>query len=285
MKNKANKYLAATMSAALLLTSCGSMDSGAASGGFLGAQLGSILGEAIGFLSDGPRGGDIGTIVGMAGGAVAGSIIGSSIDKAKEPKQQKDFADYNQCRRNTSGTSYDDVMDNSDTTSGKASLQSKETAAKESGFDPNNGGNDVIDFGGTPAAAQAQTTAKSATSTGSALEIRNVLFKDVDHDMILHRNEVAQITLEVYNNSNEPVYNVQPFVRETTGNKHIYVSEPILVERIAPGKGIRYTAMIKADKKLVDGTAHFKVVVREPQKHRASEVKEFDVTTRKLKED
>ncbi len=68
MMNNTRKYLAATMGATILLTSCGSASSNSVGGGFMGAQLGSILGEAIGFISGGPRGGDVGTIVGSASG-------------------------------------------------------------------------------------------------------------------------------------------------------------------------------------------------------------------------
>lgn len=77
------------------------------------------------------------------------------------------------------------------------------------------------------------------------------------------------------------MYNIQPMVKETTGNKHIYVSEPIIVERIAPGKGIRYTAMVKADNKLKEGTACFTVIVRQTTTGKTSEYKEFNITTHK----
>ncbi len=288
MKNGTRKYLAATMSATLLLSSCGSADSGAVSGGFMGAQLGSILGEAIGFISVGPRGGDIGTIVGMAGGAVAGSVIGNAADKSKAESAQGTYVRSK--AHNIPDSSYDNGMnyygeEKTNTTNGTANNGG-------SGFDPSNSGNDIIDFGKAPAdeqtpysAASANTRAAFADTTRalgkSDLEIRNVVFKDIDNNYSLRRGELAQITMEVYNNTTEPMYNIQPMVKETTGNKHIYVSEPIIVERIAPGKGIRYTAMVKADNKLKEGTACFTVIVRQTTTGKTSEYKEFNITTHK----
>ncbi len=288
MKNGTRKYLAATMSATLLLSSCGSADSGAVAGGFMGAQLGSILGEAIGFISGGPRGGDIGTIVGMAGGAVAGTVIGNAADKSKAESAQGTYVRSK--AHNIPDSSYDSGMnyygdEKTNTTNGTESNGG-------SGFDPSNSGNDIIDFGKAPAdeqtpysTASANTRAAFADTTRalgkSDLEIRNVVFKDIDNNYSLRRGELAQITMEVYNNTTEPMYNIQPMVKETTGNKHIYVSEPIIVERIAPGKGIRYTAMVKADNKLKEGTACFTVIVRQTTTGKTSEYKEFNITTHK----
>ena len=77
------------------------------------------------------------------------------------------------------------------------------------------------------------------------------------------------------------IYGVRPAVVETTHNKHIAVSAPIIIEKIAPGKGIRYTAMVKADRKLKDGTAHFKVFASEKKGGTQSSIAEFDITTRR----
>ncbi len=288
MKNRTRKYLAATMSATLLLSSCGSANSGAVSGGFMGAQLGSILGEAIGFISGGPRGGDIGTIVGMAGGAVAGSVIGNAADKSRSESAQSTYAHSK--AREIPDSNYDSGMNYY----GNGNQNATDATANEasSGFDPSNSGNDIIDFGKAPRDGQSLDAAGTPNSRtafadttrtlGKAdLEIRNVVFKDIDNNFSLRRGELAKITMEVYNNTAEPMYNIQPMVKETTGNKHIYVSEPIIVERIAPGKGIRYTAMVKADNKLKEGTACFSVIVRQTTTGKTSEYKEFNIATHK----
>ena len=65
-----------------------------------------------------------------------------------------------------------------------------------------------------------------------------------------------------------------------TGNAHIYVSPSIHIESIAPGKGVRYTALVKADKKLKNGMARFALTVLQGQKS-ISKVTEFNIRTSK----
>ena len=50
------------------------------------------------------------------------------------------------------------------------------------------------------------------------------------------------------------------------------------VESIQPGKGIRYTALVKADNRLKDGNAQFCVSVVQGDK-KISKVCEFDIPT------
>ena len=70
---------------------------------------------------------------------------------------------------------------------------------------------------------------------------------------------MAKVTFEIFNNGTEPLYNVDPIVEETTGNKHVYISPTLSVQRIDPGKGIRYTALITTDKWLKNGNITLKV--------------------------
>ena len=265
------KYATITLCAVLLLSSCGVGNENAASGGFLGAHLGSILGSAIGGISGGPRGSDIGTLVGMAGGAAVGAAIGSAADNAN----RRQYSEY-KAQRQAQQQEY----------------QAPQTVTPaDSGFAPQNSGDDVITFDGSDT-----TAAPTAANTGMlsdckmhsaelmaeeaglpALEIRNVRY--VGNGMTLSAGELAKVTVEVYNNSTSSLYGVQPAVVETTGNRHIFVSAPILIEKIAPGKGIRYTAMVKADRKLKDGTAHFKVFATEKASGSESNATEFDIST------
>lgn len=73
---------------------------------------------------------------------------------------------------------------------------------------------------------------------------------------------------------------VYTFTHITSNNRHIYVSPSIHVESIAPGSGIRYTAMIKADSKLRAGNANFALTVLLDKKS-ISKVTEFKIPTRK----
>lgn len=118
-------------------------------------------------------------------------------------------------------------------------------------------------------------------ATESCLEIRNPHLIDSSRDGILTRGEEARMVFEIFNTSTKPVFHVLPMVRELTGNKHIRVSENVLVESIMPGKGIRYTAVIRADDRLHDGEAMFRISVFQGSKEMASQAREFRIITSK----
>ena len=66
-----------------------------------------------------------------------------------------------------------------------------------------------------------------------------------------------------------------------TGNKHVHVSQNVMVESIMPGKGIRYTASIKADNRLRDGEAVIRIGIVQANKEIASQTREFTIKTSK----
>lgn len=256
----------------LVLSSC---DTYTGSGAYAGGSIGSILGSAIGGLSGGPRGSDMGTIIGMAGGAVVGAVIGSQADQAQADRE----AAYQQDRvERRSGSDYSNtpVTDNPEI------------------FDSNNGGDDRLydfkgkDYTGDYSAQQPTTSMPTATveelgarfSYSPTLEIVNARFVDDNEDNCLNRNETCKVIFEIVNRGHEPVYDVVPTVVETTGNKHIFISPSIHVEKISPGSGVRYTAMVKADRKLKDGMARFCVSVIHEGKS-ISKVNEFNIPTKR----
>lgn len=253
----------------------GSCDTYTGSGAYAGGSIGSILGSAIGGLSGGPRGSDMGTIIGMAGGAVVGAVIGSQADKAQADRE----AAYQQDRvERRSGSDYSNapVTDNPEI------------------FDSNNGGDDRLydfkgkDYTGDYSAQQPTTSLPTATveelgarfSYSPTLEIVNARFVDDNEDNCLNRNETCKVIFEIVNRGYKPVYDVVPTVVETTGNKHIFISPSIHVEKISPGSGVRYTAMVKADRKLKDGMARFCVSVIHEGKS-ISKVNEFNIPTKR----
>lgn len=253
----------------------GSCDTYTGSGAYAGGSIGSILGSAIGGLSGGPRGSDLGTIIGMAGGAVVGAVIGSQADQAQADRE----AAYQQDRvERRSGSDYSNtpVTDNSEI------------------FDSNNGGDDRLydfkgkDYTGDYSAQQPTTSMPTATveelgarfSYSPTLEIVNARFVDDNEDNCLNRNETCKVIFEIVNRGHEPVYDVVPTVVETTGNKHIFISPSIHVEKISPGSGVRYTAMVKADRKLKDGMARFCVSVIHEGKS-ISKINEFNIPTKR----
>ena len=249
----------------------GSCDTYTGSGAYAGGSIGSILGSAIGGLSSGPRGSDLGTIIGMAGGAVVGAVIGSQADQAQADRE----AAYQQ-DRGERRSDYPSVTDNPEI------------------FDSNNGGDDRLydfkgkDYTGDYSAQQPTTSMPTATveelgarfSYSPILEIVNARFVDDNEDNCLNRNETCKVIFEIVNRGYEPVYDVVPTVVETTGNKHIFISPSIHVEKISPGSGVRYTAMVKADRKLKDGMARFCVSVIHEGKS-ISKINEFNIPTKR----
>lgn len=256
------KMMVLAVGATLLLSSCSSYTG---AGAYTGAQFGSILGSAIGGISGGPRGSDIGTIVGMAGGAMVGATIGNAADHKARGKMDNDNPS-NRGGYDSSDSGYD---------------------SSNSGFDSTNSGDDRIDFDGSDATTgnyeykQPSSPADNVyTHSAPTVEIRNARFMDADGDDTISRGEMCKVVFEIYNNGLQPVYNVVPTVAEMTGNKHIYISQPICVEKIGAYKGVRYTAMVKADNRLKYGT--IKLCCSVLQNGEAiSKVTEFNVETRK----
>lgn len=260
----------------LLLSSC---DTYTGSGAYAGATFGSILGSAIGGLSGGPRGSDMGTIIGMAGGAAVGAAIGSQADQKSQQQRESVYRD----RSHHDHHSYQDGV----------YQQSSPVYSNDEIFDSTNSGDDRIydfndrDYTGSYSAQQPVATIPSSTleelgqnyAYSSSLEILNARFVDSNEDSTLNRNETAKVIFEIRNNGAHTLYDVVPTVIETTGNKHIFISPSVHVESIVPGHVIRYTAMVKADNRLKNGTACFCVSVIQGGKT-ISKVNQFDIPTK-----
>lgn len=243
------------MGAALLVSSC---TTGAGAGAYAGSSLGSVLGSAIGGIVGGPHGSDVGTIFGMAGGAVVGGALGDAAEKAQRRSAQQYDDTY------ASGNSANYVGDDFD---------------PSQMVDNSNSGDDRIDFGApSPSGANAtmgnapmanapMSNAPSSQSVDASrveqiygnaksdgkLTIRNVRFADSNGDGMLSGDEIGQVSFEIYNETDAPIYNFDPSVVEAEANKRIYISPSVRVENIMPGQGLRYTATVKADRRIKDG--------------------------------
>ena len=279
------------MSALLLLGSC---DTYTGTGAYMGSTLGSIFGSAIGGIAGGPHGSDVGTIVGMVGGAVAGAAIGQATDQKQQAQREADIADMRarraerQARSQGSYPDYNYNNNGYDNNSG-----SSYGSSSGSGFDANNGGDDRIydfkgsDYSGSYSAQQPNVNMPMESSVESLagnlkytpdIEIKNARFVDDNQDGKIERGELSKVIFEVYNRGNHTLYDVVPTVVEASGNRHIIISPNMHVESIQPGKGIRYTALVKADDRLKDGNAHFCVSVVQGDK-KISKVCEFNIPT------
>lgn len=279
------------MSALLLLGSC---DTYTGTGAYMGSTLGSIFGSAIGGIAGGPHGSDVGTIVGMVGGAVAGAAIGQATDQKQQAQREADIADMR--ARRTERQARRQGSYGNDNTYGHGNnygYDNQGDANSGSGFDANNGGDDRIydfkgsDYSGNYSARQPDVNMPMQSSVDNLaenlkytpdIEIKNARFVDDNQDGKIERGELSKVIFEVYNRGNHTLYDVVPTVVEATGNRHIMISPNMHVESIQPGKGIRYTALVKADNRLKDGNAQFCVSVVQGNK-KISKVCEFDIPT------
>lgn len=265
------------MGAALLVSSC---TTGAGAGAYAGSSLGSVLGSAIGGIVGGPHGSDVGTIFGMAGGAVVGGALGDAAEKKQAQEQHEVLSRRNQRiqrekAQHRSAQQYDD-----DTyASGNSANYVGDDFDPSQMVDNSNSGDDRIDFG-APSSSGANATMGNAPMSnapmsnaspsqsvdasrveqiyGNAksdgkLTIRNVRFADSNGDGMLSGDEIGQVSFEIYNETDAPIYNFDPSVVEAEANKRIYISPSVRVENIMPGQGLRYTATVKADRRIKDG--------------------------------
>lgn len=269
------KVVVMTLGAALLLSSCGTYT---ASGAYTGSMFGSIIGSAIGGISGGPRGSDVGTLIGMAGGAVVGAAIGSAADQRVYEERAARAEARAEARERASQRGYDNRE------FGKNG--GNDDYYGYDGYDGYDGqADDRIDFksgkddNGFTSKSVPAPVGLNAERDG--LSISNVRFVDGNgnNDNVISANELCKISFEVRNNTSKPMYNVRPQVIETSGNRHIRVSQGICVERINPGRGVRYTAMVKADSRLRNGTATFRVSVDNPA-GRTVEINNIEIITR-----
>ena len=272
------KTLVVSLGALMLLSSCGTYTG---AGAVTGGSFGSIIGSAIGGISGGWRGSHVGSLIGMAGGAVVGAAIGSAADKAEqqryeeyaEQRRQQRYEDYGRTRgseRRAPQYGRNDDQRDYDERGGYYNDQS--------GFDSSNSGDDRLFGFDENFNAKSDSVSVTALSL-PAIEIRNAHIIDATHDGVLSSGEEVRMVFEVFNNSPKPIFQIQPTVSEVTGNKHIRVSENVLVESIMPGRGIRYTAVIKADDRLKDGEAIIRIGVLHQNKEVVSQSKEFPIQT------
>ena len=250
------RYSVLALGAAILVSSC-TTTTGA--GAYAGSSFGSILGSAIGGLTGGPRGSDVGTIVGMASGAIVGAAMGNAAEKQQNAERSEQLARRNQrIQREKRQTSQDSMY---------GQYLGDNNNYADTDIDPSqmvdntNSGDDRIEFSAdgqsAPLAAQmpadsTQSVAASALERidGGRLEIRNARFTDDSGDGILQARETGKLTFEIFNHTGMTWRNIVPTVAEADANRYIYISPSILVEEIAPGQGIRYTATVKADRRI-----------------------------------
>ena len=256
------KYSVMIMSAALVASSC---TTGAGTGAYAGSSLGSVLGSAIGGIAGGPRGSDIGTIFGMAGGAVVGAAVG---DAATKQHHQDQDDTYMPSSNNNNRPVYEQPYSNNQP-SYSSNQQPVDDIDPTQMVDTTNSGDDRIDFDVNSSSTLPNNNPDTSVSMDAGkveqiygankaaesgkITIKNVRFVETAEHNVLHGGEVGKVKFEMYNETQAPIYNFMPTVVEADGNKRIYISPSVRVENIMPGQGLRYTATVKADKRIKDG--------------------------------
>lgn len=256
------KYSIMIMSAALVASSC---TTGAGTGAYAGSQLGSVLGSAIGGIAGGPRGSDIGTIFGMAGGAVVGAAVG---DAATKQHHQDQDDTYMPSSNNNNRPVYEQPYSSNQPSYSSNQLPVDDIDPTQM-VDTTNSGDDRIDFDVNSSSTLPNNNPDTSVSMDAGkveqiygankaaesgkITIKNVRFVETAEHNVLHGGEVGKVKFEMYNETQAPIYNFMPTVVEADGNKRIYISPSVRVENIMPGQGLRYTATVKADKRIKDG--------------------------------
>ena len=243
------------MSAALVASSC---TTGAGAGAYAGSSLGSVLGSAIGGIAGGPRGSDIGTIFGMAGGAVVGAAVGDATTKQHHQDQDDTYmpsSNYNnkpvyEQPYSSNQQPVDDIDPTQMVDTTNSGDDRIDFDANSSSTLPNNNPDTSVSM---DASKVEQIYGANKAAESGKITIKNVRFVETAEHNVLHGGEVGKVKFEMYNETQAPIYNFMPTVVEADGNKRIYISPSVSVENIMPGQGLRYTATVKADKRIKDG--------------------------------
>ena len=250
------KGLIILIGAALFMSSCGSYE---ATGAYTGSQFGNMLGSAIGGIAGGWRGHEIGSLIGTVGGAAAGAAIGHAADKAQERKYEERAAAR---QRSTARTQVAPNNDNYD----------------QSGFDPQMRGDDRITIDGM---GEQPSPLHHNSFAEPPLVIRNAgIYEDI-RDGMLTRGETCKVIFEIANNSNHPINDVFPLVKEITGNKHIHISPNLRIESLAPHQAVRYIATIQADRGLHNGQIEVRIGIAQGSTLINSQIRQFTLPTAK----
>jgi len=293
------KTLIFLVSGILLFSSC---DTYTGAGAYTGGMFGTILGSAIGGITGGHRGANVGAVIGMAGGAVMGAAVGAAADKQEAEERSEYYERSRHYDRDDLHEHYQKVMQNRETRKGVSGVNDRNDddtyrSSGNSGFDATNSGDDrLYDFEGLDYTTEYSASEPVNVSPGkseaaemnakyiysSTLTVKNARLVDTNQDNAIAGGELSKVIFEVYNDGDTALYDVVPVVEEITGNKYIQISPSVHVECLAPGKGIRYTAMVQTNKKLKDGVAEFNIYVLQGGQ-KISNITQFKVKTQKKK--
>ena len=88
------------------------------------------------------------------------------------------------------------------------------------------------------------------------LSVENLRFIDSNNNRAIDANEHCQLVFEIFNRGSSTLYQISPVIT-VSDSKHILVSPTAIIESIAPGSGVKYTAEVYGKKNLSQGVADF----------------------------
>lgn len=99
--------------------------------------------------------------------------------------------------------------------------------------------------------------ATASLSQWSYLEVTNVRLIDPNHNQRLDPNEHVCVTMDIYNRSDNMMYDIAPII--TCDNRRVIISPTAIVSELASGEGFRYKVEIIAPSKLKSDLVTFTV--------------------------
>lgn len=94
-------------------------------------------------------------------------------------------------------------------------------------------------------------------SPADYLDISNIVFADDNGNRILEGGETAYVTFDIRNTSGRTIYNVAPVI--TCDNRRVNISPTATIAKIDAGRGMRYKAVVQAQRNVRSGQATFNI--------------------------
>lgn len=94
-----------------------------------------------------------------------------------------------------------------------------------------------------------------------ALKIQRMRFIDDNRNHVVESEESGKIIFEIMNEGNRAAHNVVPVVSEVSGMKRIGISPSVMIEEILPHGGVKYTATLRAGKRIKTGEMIIRIAV------------------------
>jgi uncharacterized protein YcfJ len=114
----------------------------------------------------------------------------------------------------------------------------------------------------------------------TSVEVTNIRFIDDNRNHCIDAEEECKLVFEVVNNGSTPAYNVTPYIEETSGLKHLAISPATQIGYMPAGNRVRYTATLRADRRIKTSQANLRVYVTESNGG-VSDVHEFSLPTQR----